>query len=211
LTFSSIGATVKELKKLRAAKRTTAEYPEDLSELIGMTPHPGQQHLTDIMRRFNVFIMHRRWGKSVWAVRALLEKAVECSFRDGRYAYLGPTYAQTEDIAWTYLQNFTEKFPDRLVEKGKLAVTIPTKAGGSARIRLYGVDSPKQRLRGAYLDGVVLDEYADIPLSVWTDQVRPMLSDEPRSGYDLNGHINQWAVFCGTPKGRNHFYGNRKR
>jgi phage terminase large subunit len=58
-------------------------------------------------------------------------------------------------------------------------------------IRLYGADNP-DALRGPYLDGVVLDEFADMKPEVWHEVVRPMLAD--RRG---------WATFIGTPKGKN--------
>jgi hypothetical protein len=61
-------------------------------------------------------------------------------------------------------------------------------------VRLYGADNP-DALRGIYLDGVVLDEYADMRPSVWGEIIRPLLAD--RKG---------WAVFIGTPKGKNAFY-----
>ena len=60
-------------------------------------------------------------------------------------------------------------------------------------IRLYGADNP-DALRGPYLDGVVLDEFADMKPEVWHEVVRPMLAD--RRG---------WATFIGTPKGKNEF------
>src|SRR3979411_2972056 len=62
------------------------------------------------------------------------------------------------------------------------------------QVRLYGADNP-DALRGIYLDGVVLDEYADMDPRVWSEVIRPALTD--RQG---------WAVFIGTPKGRNAFY-----
>jgi phage terminase large subunit len=55
-------------------------------------------------------------------------------------------------------------------------------------------------LRGAYLDGVVLDEVADMRPSVWGEVLRPMLAD--RQG---------WATFIGTPKGRNEFFATWER
>jgi hypothetical protein len=61
-------------------------------------------------------------------------------------------------------------------------------------VRLYGADNP-DALRGLYLDGVVLDEYADMDPRVWSEVIRPALAD--RQG---------WAVFIGTPKGRNAFF-----
>src|SRR5262249_35313469 len=62
------------------------------------------------------------------------------------------------------------------------------------QVRLYGADNP-DALRGIYLDGVVLDEYADMDPRVWSEIIRPALAD--RQG---------WAVFIGTPKGRNAFF-----
>lgn len=68
-------------------------------------------------------------------VNKLIERAVDCPFPNGRYAYVAPTYGMAEDIAWAYLLEFTEKFPNRKVEKAKLAVWVPTRIGGWARIR----------------------------------------------------------------------------
>ena len=63
-----------------------------------------------------------------------------------------------------------------------------------ARISLLGAEDP-DALRGIYLDGVVLDEFAMMRPRVWSEVVRPALAD--RSG---------WAIFIGTPRGRNEFH-----
>ena len=63
-----------------------------------------------------------------------------------------------------------------------------------ARIQLYGADN-YDTLRGIYLDGVVLDEYAQMNPKMFSEVIRPALSD--RKGY---------AIFIGTPKGKNDFY-----
>jgi hypothetical protein len=68
-----------------------------------------------------------------------------------------------------------------------------------AKIALYGADNP-DALRGLYFDGVILDEYGDCRPSLWAEVVLPTLAD--RKG---------WAVFIGTPKGKNHFYEVRER
>ena len=65
---------------------------------------------------------------------------------------------------------------------------------GGSRISLYGGDNG-DRLRGLGLDGVVLDEYADIPPSLFPQVVRPALAD--RGGF---------AVIIGTVRGRNHLW-----
>ena len=62
------------------------------------------------------------------------------------------------------------------------------------RIRLYGTDNA-DRLRGLYMDGAVMDEYAQHDPTVFDLIIRPQLIDR-----------NGWAVFIGTPAGHNKFY-----
>ena len=108
---------------------------------------------------------------------------------DGRYAYLAPYYAQAKSIAFDYLMRFSA--PVRVNHNvSELWVELIN----GARIRLFGADNP-DALRGLYLDGVVLDEYADMKPSTWGAVLRPLLAD--RRG---------WAVFIGTPKGHNQFF-----
>jgi phage terminase large subunit len=114
---------------------------------------------------------------------------MQCDKPDPRFAYIAPTYAQAKDAAWTYCKHYAHGL-SAAAHETELRVDLPN----GARIRLYGADNP-DRLRGIYLDGVVLDEFADMRPSVWGEVVRPMLSD--RLG---------WASFIGTPKGHNEFY-----
>jgi hypothetical protein len=44
------------------------------------------------------------------------------------------------------------------------------------QVRLYGADNP-DAMRGIYLDGIVLDEYADMDPRVWSEIIRPALAD----------------------------------
>jgi hypothetical protein len=156
--------------------------------------------------RFLVDVWHRRAGKSTEKLLKLLFRAYHAPLPRARYAFLGPTYSQVQDIAWAELRAMAAAIPGAEIKESLMAVLLPTARGDYARIRLYGVDSPKQRLRGSYLDGVVLDEFQHIPEHVWTQQVRPMLSDKSRACVDALGHRNQWANFIGTPLGRNHLY-----
>lgn len=120
----------------------------------------------------------------------LLDAALRCQKQDGRFAYVAPYYAQAKDIAWGYLKRFAANVPGVQINESELRVDLPT----GARVRLYGADN-YDRMRGIYLDGVVLDEYADMPPQAWREVIRPALAD--RKG---------WALFIGTPKGRNAFY-----
>lgn len=141
-------------------------------------------------QRWSVIVAHRRCGKTVGCVADLVDAAVRSQKQDPRFAYVAPFFNQAKDAAWTYLKRYAEPL-GAIPHEGELRVDFPF---NSARVRLYGADNPN-RLRGPYLDGVVLDEYADMAPSVWGDVVRPMLAD--RRG---------WATFIGTPRGRNSFY-----
>lgn len=139
-------------------------------------------------------VAHRRAGKTVACVAdlvlaALVEPTVYRK-QDARYAYIAPQYNQAKDIAWLYVKRLTADIPGISYNEAELRANLPN----GAQVRLYGADNP-DRLRGMYLDGVILDEHADMRPRVWGEIVRPMLSD--RKG---------WAAFIGTPKGHNEFY-----
>jgi phage terminase large subunit len=143
--------------------------------------------------RFAVMVAHRRCGKTVACVEDLLIKGMGLKMKPGRnapgrYAYVGPYLGQAKEVAWEYLKRLGEPVIKNKNE-GELWVELVT----GSRIRVHGADNP-DRLRGGYLDGVILDEYADMrPL--YGAVIRPMLAD-----------YEGWATFIGTPKGRNEFH-----
>ena len=140
--------------------------------------------------RWSVLVCHRRAGKTVACVAELVLSALFTTKREARFAYVAPQYNQAKDIAWMYVKRLTADIPGVEYNESELRADLPN----GSRIRLYGADNPN-RLRGLYLDGVILDEYADMRPSVWGEILRPMLAD--RQG---------WAVFIGTPKGHNSFH-----
>ena len=145
--------------------------------------------------RWAVLVCHRRAGKTCATICDIIRRAIMEKKPDGRYAYIAPYYAQAKNIAWDYLLKFAEP---AIVKANQSELWVELVNG--AKIRLFGADNP-DALRGLYLDGVVLDEYADMKPRLWGEIVRPLLTD--RNG--LNGY-QTWAVFIGTPKGHNAFY-----
>jgi hypothetical protein len=139
--------------------------------------------------RWACLVAHRRAGKTVACINDLIKRAFTDAKQDGRYAYIAPYYAQAKSIAWDYLLRYTAD-----VRTQANASELWVELLNGARIRLFGADNP-DALRGLYLDGVILDEYADMRPRVWGEIIRPLLAD--RKG---------WAVFIGTPKGHNGFY-----
>lgn len=125
----------------------------------------------------------------MFAVLELVLAALAATRERSRFAYIAPYLKQSKGVAWDYLKALTANIPGRVINESELWVELPN----GSRIRLYGADNA-DALRGIYLDGIVLDEVADMRPNVWGEVIRPTLSD--RLG---------WAIFIGTPKGVNFF------
>jgi phage terminase large subunit len=140
--------------------------------------------------RFAILVAHRRAGKTVATLNDLIRRACETTRPDARYAYVAPFYAQAKDVAWGYLKHYAAPMLADAPNESELRVDL---VNGS-RIRLYGADNA-ERLRGLGFDGIVLDEFANWRPGVWSEVIRPALSD--RQGF---------ATFIGTPAGKNEFF-----
>jgi phage terminase large subunit len=156
----------------------------------GYRPRPLQAEIHRNLARFNVLVCHRRFGKTVLCINELIDRALSCPLERPRYAYIAPLYRQAKQAAWDYLKVYTAALPGARANESELRVDLPN----GARMQLFGADNP-DALRGIYLDGVVLDEFGQMNPRVWTEVLRPALTD--REG---------WAVFIGTPRGRNAFH-----
>lgn len=159
---------------------------------IDYTPRPLQRELHQMLdqNRFNVLVMHRRFGKTVCAINHLLKRAIEEQKPNPRLAYIAPTYRQAKNVAWDYLKQFSGKIPGTKYHETELRCDLPN----GARISLLGSENPSS-LRGIYLDFAVMDEVADMPESIFPEVIRPALSD--RKG---------GCTFIGTPQGHNYFH-----
>lgn len=140
-------------------------------------------------------VAHRRAGKTVACLNDTIRDAFNCPLPNPRYAYVAPYRVQAKTIAWDYAKRFTAPIPGATFNESELRVDLPN----GSRITLFGADN-YDALRGTYFDGVVLDEFGDMDPKAWTEVIRPALSD--RQG---------WAVFAGTPRGKNAFYDMRNR
>lgn len=160
---------------------------------LNYKPRPYQEFLHARSRRFNVFVCHRRFGKTVFSVNEALDRAMRCQRRNPQIAYMAPTFGAAKRIAWEYVKDAVRHLPGIKIHEGELKVTIPrVEHGDEIRFYLLGAENPGA-LRGIYLDGIIIDEYSEIDPVVWKQVVRPALSD--REG---------WAIFIFTPKGSNH-------
>lgn len=159
---------------------------------IGLVYEPRPQFLSFHRRtkRWACLVCHRRAGKTVAAVNDLLIGALECRKPRPQFAYIAPFRNQAKLVAWEYLKHYSRPFLAEKPNESELSVRLI----GDRKVMLFGADNA-DALRGIYLDGVIPDEYGDFRPSVWGNVIRPALSD--RKG---------WAVFMGTPKGRNEFW-----
>lgn len=172
---------------------------ENIEEInIPYGPRPYQAVLHNALKRFNLLVCHRRFGKTVFSIMEMIDRALRNDLRNPQYAYIAPTYGQAKRVAWEYLKYYCSSIPNARANEAELRIDIIREhADGSKdkiRFMLLGAENPDS-LRGIYLDGCILDEYAQCPPMVWGEVVRPALSD--RKG---------WAIFIGTPKGQNHFF-----
>lgn len=158
--------------------------------IIPYKPRPLQREIHASLKRWNLLVCHRRFGKTVFAINELIKQACKNTQKMPRYAYVAPYYKQAKQIAWDYLKDFTRPIPGIKINESELRVDFPW----GARIQLFGADSPDS-MRGLYLDAVVLDEYADMSPRIFSEVLRPALSDREGS-----------AIFIGSAKGGTPFY-----
>ena len=137
--------------------------------------------------RFKVVCAGRRFGKSLLSVVVALRTAL----RGGRVWVVAPSYKQTLEN-WTYLQRLVVQMPVNVAKTHVTELLVTFSGGGSIQMRTG--DNP-DNLRGAGLDGIVLDEAATMKQDAWDLVLRPALAD--RQG---------WALFIGTPQHYNWFY-----
>jgi len=139
--------------------------------------------------RWACLVAHRRAGKTVAAINDIIRAALMCKSPNPLFAYIAPFRSQAKSVAWDYLKHFARPV---LASSNEAELTVELVTGG--KIRLFGADNA-DAMRGLGFDGVFMDEYGDFRPSVWGNVIRPTLSDK-----------QGWAVFAGTPKGKNQFW-----
>ena len=123
----------------------------------------------------------------------LIDKAMKTSKELAMFVYVAPFLRQAKAIAWARLkQKIAPLRRTSVIEINEGELSVRFKHNG-AIIRLFGGDNP-DAMRGLRLDGIVMDEVAQLKNELWTDIVQPALSD--RLG---------WSIFIGTPSGINLF------
>lgn len=153
------------------------------------TPYDWQYAIHQKKNKFTVLVLHRRAGKTVICVNELIKCAVNTP--NSRYAYITPEQTQGKRASWDIFKKYARILPDVKFNEQELRIDFPN----GSRIMLLGL-SNAETLRGAGLNGMVLDETQHISEEIYNTVLLPMLV----------GTSDWWVIFAGTPMGHNWFY-----
>lgn len=176
---------VKNVKQIKQKNVITLDF----------NPHPAQAEVARACSTHKRVVVRagRRFGKSALALNLVLREALNTP---GRYWIIAPEYTQAKSIYWRDLVG--EYVPKGLTVKkndNEMILEIQTLVEGKTSIIEFKGSDREDKLRGAGLRGVVLDEYAFQKEYVFDKIISPMLTQ-----------TNGWALFITTPNGvANHF------
>jgi len=140
-----------------------------------------------------VWVAHRRSGKDVSCWQYLVEPAIQDR---GTYFYCLPEFTHARRVIWEGMLNdgmrFINLIPESIV-KNKNESQMKIELVNGSIIQLVGSDQ-YDRLVGTNPKGIVFSEYSITHPMAW-QILRPILA--------ANGG---WAIFNGTPRGKNHFW-----
>lgn len=140
-----------------------------------------------------VWVAHRRCGKDVTCWQYEIEEAIDDV---GLYYYCLPEFTHARRVIWEGILNdgrrFLDLIPSPLVRSRNESQMKVDFVNGST-IQLVGSDQ-YDRLVGTNPKGIVFSEYSITHPMAWLI-MRPILA--------ANGG---WAIFNGTPRGKNHFH-----
>lgn len=144
-------------------------------------------------KRWNVLVLHRRAGKSTHRINKMIKNAIKKQpnpFPDWVHAYIAPTYKQAKSIIWEQAKYYANYIPWVSINEWELKIVFPN----NHVLRLFGADYPDS-LRWLKFREVTFDEYAQQPSNIFSEIIRPWLTD-----------TKWWATWIWTPKGKNAFY-----
>jgi len=141
------------------------KYSENHEEIdLGYEPRPFQAQLHNTLKRFNVLVCHRRFGKTVFSIMETVDKAFRNERKNPQYAYIAPTYGQAKRVAWEYFKDYTKGIPGAKPHEQELRIDIPRPdRGDKIRFMLLGAENPDS-LRESTLMGLFLTSMLNVIL-----------------------------------------------
>lgn len=166
-----------------AKKAINTTFP-DLT--LGLTE--DQKFVFDSLQRFNVLNIGRQYGKSHLAAVAASDKALTCS---GAVVFIcGLSYANVKEAFWQKLQDILPANAVMKTNKTDLEILF----WNGSRIVLKSLENAN-KLRGASVDLLIIDEAAYIDAVTWNYILEPLITARKGS-----------VIFTSTPAGRAGFW-----
>ncbi len=164
-------------------------------------PRPWQVEVHRDGHRFVIIVAHRRAGKTFYSAGEVMDKSLRLERENmhmspPQYAFIAPTNEGAKKLGFNTLRTFLGDWPHTVKESLPASIEYPSKLDRNIKITVDFIGAHRLDLyRGRHLDGVVVDEFGEMPGRTWKAVVFPMLSD-----------YKGWARLIGTPKGKNEFY-----
>lgn len=156
--------------------------------VVDYEPRRWAEKLHASVKRWILLVLHRRAGKTTAVLNHLQRDCIRIP--NAQFAYIGPTYKQAKRVAWDIVKKISNDIPGVLYNESELTVRYPN----GSKLILVGSDNPDS-LRGLALWGVGFDEYSQQPSNIFSEIISKALAD----------HLG-YAIFFGTPKGKNEFH-----
>lgn len=158
-------------------------------QIQGYKPRDSQRLLFKSAARFLIEDCGRRWGKTLTGINWLLEG----TFNDGgENFWISPIFAQARSVYRRLMK----------AQKDYIGTIIKHYSDSELRIEyindaamMFRSGDNYENLRGWGMKRVVIDECARQNRMLWTEVIRPSVSD-------TNGRV----LFISTPRGKNWFY-----
>lgn len=155
-------------------------------------PRKWQQFCINKLTRFNIYVIHRRGGKTKLCTGIIANEVLQCKHHNPQGIYIALTYASAKKIAWSMFKDLLEKYPNVRFYENELRIVLP-RENDVATIYLAGAENI-DNLRGLYTDILVLDEKAFMGSNI-DEVIIPFITDR-------KGKVIQIS----SVKGRNQFY-----
>jgi hypothetical protein len=143
-----------------------------------------------------LLVWHRRCGKDIACLNFMVDQMMR---KVGVYYYLFPTHKQARKVIWDGIQEDGKRiidvaFPKDLIDGKPNQTEMKIRLHNGSLFQLIGSDIADS-IAGTNPCGVVLSEYSLQDPTCWNVILRPILRKN-----------KGWAVFNGTPRGKNHQY-----
>lgn len=159
--------------------------------------HDPQRQVWEDQTPNQVLNWHRKSRKTTLALNKLI--AAAATHQNHTYFHVFPKLKQAKATLLTDQSMLPRYLPASALSKPFNQSDLVGTFHSGSTLRIAGADRPDS-LRGPACHGVVFDEWAQMKPETYTEIFRPLLA---ASG--------GWALFCFTPKGKNHAWDTWQR